>query len=71
MKYFKKYFKAFSEKYKSTTLTSKTNSVFRLSIIPLVEHIKIVATANPYNSRDDAYFTKRYSALKLRNNFSY
>jgi len=36
-----------------------------------VEHIKIVATANPFNKENDEYFTKRYSALKLRNNFSY
>ena len=71
MKYYKKYFKPFSEKYKSETLSSETKSVFRLSIIPLVEHIKIVATANPFNIDDNEYFNKRYSALKLRNNFSY
>ena len=71
VKYYKKYFKPFSDTYKSETLSNGTKSVFRLSIIPLVEHIKIVATANPFNSDDDDYFTKRYSALKLRNNFSY
>ncbi len=71
MKYYKKYFKPFSDTYKSEALSNGTKSVFRLSIIPLVEHIKIVATANPFNKDDDKYFTKRYSALKLRNNFSY
>ncbi len=71
MKYYKKYFKPFSERYKSETLSSENQSVFRLSIIPLVEHIKIVATANPFNRDDDAYFTKRYSTLKLRNKFNY
>ena len=71
MKYYKKYFKPFSEKYKSETLSNGTQSVFRLSIIPLVEHIKIRAIANPFNQEDDAYFTQRYSTLKLRNKFSY
>ena len=71
IKYYKKYFKPFSDTYKSETLSNGIKSVFRLSIIPLVEHIKIVATANPFNKDDDKYFTKRYSALKLRNNFSY
>jgi RNA-directed DNA polymerase len=71
MKYYKKYFKPFSDTYKSETLSRGIKSVFRLSIIPLVEHIKIVATANPFNKENDEYFTKRYSALKLRNNFSY
>ena len=71
MKYYKKYFKPFSDTYKSETLSNGKKSVFRLSIIPLVEHIKIIATANPFNKDDDAYFTKRYSTLKLRNTFSY
>jgi RNA-directed DNA polymerase len=71
MKQYKKYFKPFSDIYKSETLSNGKKSVFRLSIIPLVEHIKIVATANPFNKEDDEYFTKRYSTLKLRNNFSY
>lgn len=71
MKYIKKYFKPFSQTYKSETLSNGTKNVFRLSVIPLVEHIKIVATANPFNRDDDAYFTKRYSTLKLRNKFSY
>ena len=71
MKYYKKYFKPFSDTYKSETLSNGTKSVFRLSVIPLVEHIKIVATANPFNRDDDEYFTKRYSTLKLRNKFSY
>jgi len=71
MKYYKKYFKPFSDTYKSETLSNGIKFVFKLSIIPLVEHIKIVATANPFNKEDDEYFTKRYSALKLRNNFSY
>jgi len=71
MKYYKKYFKPFSKRYKSETLSSENQSVFRLSIIPLVEHIKIRAIANPFNKEDDAYFTKRYSTLKLRNTFSY
>jgi hypothetical protein len=38
---------------------------FRLSVIPLIEHIKIVATANPFNRDDDKYFTKRYITLKF------
>ena len=71
MKYYKKYFKPFSDKYKSETLSNGTKNVFRLSVIPLVEHIKIVAKANPFNRDDDEYFTKRYSTLKLRNTFSY
>lgn len=71
IKYYKRYFKPISDTYKSETLSNGKKFVFRLSIIPLVEHIKIVATANPFNKDDDAYFTKRYSALKLRNNFSY
>jgi len=73
IKYCKKYFKPFSDTYKSETLTLQngTKRVFRLSIIPLIEHIKIVATANPFNRDDDEYFTKRYSTLKLRNKFSY
>ena len=67
------YFKPFSETYTSETLTllNGAKRVFRLSIIPLIEHIKIVATANPFNKNDDEYFTKRYSTLKLRNKFSY
>ena len=73
LKYYKKYFKPFSDTYKSETLTliNGAKRVFRLSIIPLIEHIKIVATANPFNRDDDEYFTKRYSTLKLRNKFSY
>ena len=71
MKYYKKYFKPFSDKYKSETLSDGTKNVFRLSVIPLIEHIKIVATANPFNKDDDLYFNKRYSTLKLRNKFSY
>jgi len=73
IKYYKKYFKPFFDTYKSKTLTLQngTKRVFRLSIIPLIEHIKIVATANPFNRDDDEYFTKRYTALKLRNKFSY
>lgn len=71
IKYYKRYFKPISDTYKSETLSNGKKFVFRLSIIPLVEHIKIIATANPFNKDDDAYFTKRYSALKLRNNFSY
>ena len=45
--------------------------MFRLSVIPLIEYIKIVASANPFNRDDDLYFTKRYSTSKLRNKFSY
>lgn len=71
MKSYKKYFKPFSDAYKSETLSNGKKFIFRLSTIPLVEHIKIVATANPFNKDDDKYFTKRYSALKLRNNFNY
>ena len=73
MKYCKKYFKPFSQTYKSETLSlpNGTKNVFRLSVIPLIEHIKIVATANPYNRDDDLYFAHRYSTLKLRNKFSY
>lgn len=71
MKYYKKYFRPFSDKYKSETLSNGTKNVFRLSVIPLIEHIKIVATANPFNSDDDLYFTKRYITSKLRNKFSY
>jgi hypothetical protein len=33
---------------------------------PLGEHIKIVATANPFNKDDDEYFNRRYSTLKLK-----
>ena len=71
MKYYKKYFKPFSDKYKSETLSNGTKNVLRLSVIPLVEHIKIVAKANPFNRDDDEYFNKRYYTLKLRNTFSY
>jgi len=71
MKYYKKYFRPFSDKYKTETLSDGTKNVFRLSVIPLIEHIKIVATANPFNRDDDLYFTKRYTTLKLRNKFSY
>ena len=73
MKYYRKYFRPFSDKYKSETLSMDDDSkkVFRLSVIPLVEHIKIIATANPFNKDDNEYFTKRYSTLKLRNKFSY
>ena len=71
MKYYKKYFKPFSDKYDSETLSNGTTNVFRLSAIPLIEHIKIVATANPFNRDDDLYFTKRYTSSKLRNKFSY
>ena len=72
-KYYKKYFKPFSDTYKSKTLTLQngTKRVFRLLIISLIEHIRIVATANLFNRDDDEYFTKRYSTLKLRNKFSY
>ena len=44
---------------------------FLSDVIPLIEHIKIVAKSNPFDSNDDDYFTKRYFTLKLRNNFSY
>jgi RNA-directed DNA polymerase len=70
-KYYKKYFKSISDKYESQTLSSGTKNVFRLSVIPLIQHTKIVATANPFNKDDDEYFIKRYISLKLRNNFSY
>lgn len=72
-KYYKKYFKPLSDTYKSETLTllNGTKNLFRLSVIPLIEHIKIVATANPYNRDDDLYFTNRYITSKLRNKFSY
>jgi len=72
-KYYKKYFRPFSETYKSETLSlpNGTKNVFRLSVMPLIEHIKIIATANPFNRDDDLYFTNRYSTLKLRNKFSY
>ncbi|MEA1892684.1 MAG: group II intron reverse transcriptase/maturase [Campylobacterota bacterium] len=71
MKYYKRYFKPFSDTYKSETLSDGIKNVFKLSVIPLVEHIKIIAKANPFNKDDDEYFTKRYSTLKLRNTFSY
>ena len=71
IKYCKRYFKPFSETYTSKTLSLGLKRVFILSIIPVLEHIKIVSTANPFNKDDDAYFTKRYSTLKLRNTFSY
>ena len=71
MKYYKKYFRPFSDKYQSETLSDGTKNVFRLSVIPLIEHIKIVAVANPFNRDDDLYFTKRYITSKLRNKFSY
>ena len=73
MKYCKRYFRPFSQTYKSETLSlsNGAKNVFRLSVIPLIEHIKIVATTNPYNRDDDLYFTHRYSTLKLRNKFSY
>ena len=70
MKYYKKYFKL-SPNYQSKTLSNGIKYVARLSALPLLEHIKIVATANPYNKDDDLYFTKRYFSLKLRNKFSY
>ena len=71
MKYYKKYFKPFSDTYKSEVLSNGIKKVFKLSVIPLIEHIKIVAKSNPFDSNDDDYFTKRYFTLKLRNNFSY
>ena len=71
MRYYKKYFRPFSDKYDSETLSDGTKNVFRLSVIPLIEHIKIVATANPFNRDDDLYFNKRYITSKLRNKFSY
>jgi RNA-directed DNA polymerase len=71
MKYYKKYFKSSSDTYKSETLSNGSKSVFRLSVIPLIQHTKIVSTANPFNRDDNEYFTKRYTSLKLRNNFSY
>jgi len=52
-------------------LYNGTKNVFRLSVIPIIEHIKIVATASPFNRDDNLYFTNRYSTLKLRNKFSY
>ena len=70
-KKYKKYFRPFSDKYKSETLSDGTKNVFRLSVIPLIEHIKIVAVANPFNRDDDLYFTKRYITSKLCNKFSY
>ena len=69
--YYKKYFKSSSDTYKSETLSNGSKSVFRLSVIPLIQHTKIVSTANPFNRDDNEYFTKRYTSLKLRNNFSY
>ena len=54
-----------------TTLSDGIKNVFRLSVIPLIEHIKIVAVANPFNRDDDLYFNKRYTTSKLRNKFSY
>ena len=71
IKYCKRYFKPFSETYTSKTLSIGQKRVFLLSIIPVLEHIKIVSTANPFNKDDDEYFTKRYFTLKLRNTFSY
>jgi RNA-directed DNA polymerase len=71
LKHLEKYFKPFSETHKSETLSTGTKSLFLLSVIPLLEHIKIVSTANPFNKDDDTYFTKRYIAAKLRNKFSY
>ena len=38
---------------KIVKMESGTKNVFRLSVIPLIEHIKIVATANPFNRDDD------------------
>ena len=70
MKYIKKYFKPLPG-YETKTLSNGTKYLFRLSVIPLVEHIKIIAAANPFNSDNNECFTKRYSVLKLRNNFSY
>jgi len=71
MKYCKKYFKPFSDKYDFETLSDGTKNVFRLSVIPLIEHIKIIAIANPFNSEDNLYFTNRYITSKFRNKFSY
>ena len=71
IKYYKKYFRPFSDRYQSESLSNGTKSLFRLSVIPLIEHVKIIATANPFNKDDDKYFTQRYITSKLRNNFSY
>ena len=71
MKHIQRYFKPFSDTYKSETLSTGTQSVFLLSVIPLLEHIKIISTANPFDKDDDIYFTKRYITAKLRNKFSY
>ena len=71
IKYYKKYFKPLSDTYNSKVLSTETNAVFMLSVIPIIEHIKIISTVNPFDKNDDLYFTKRYITSKIRNKFSY
>ena len=62
-KYIKRYFKTYPD-YSADSLSDGKNFVFRLSSIPIREHLKIKSEANPFDRNDDEYFLKRYLTLR-------
>ena len=52
------------------TLNDVDKSVFALTSIPLMKHIKIRAEANPFDKIYDDYFLQRWISLKTQS-FSY
>ncbi len=58
MKQYKRYFKQYPD-YKAYSLSDGKQFVFRISSIPLTEHIKIKNEANPFDKRFDEYFINR------------
>jgi len=65
IKYYHKYFKPFSN-YKQETLNDGKASVFALSSIAILRHIKIQSEANPFDKQYGLYFLKRWSKLNTR-----
>jgi RNA-directed DNA polymerase len=68
IKYYPKYFKKYPN-YGSDTLYANGKYLFRMSTIPIVEHIKVRADANPFDSKYDLYFTQRFFTLKKLTKF--
>jgi RNA-directed DNA polymerase len=44
----------------------RINKLFRMGYIPILRHVKVKSSCNPFNKGDEEYFRERYKELKVK-----
>jgi len=44
----------------------RINKLFRMGYIPILRHVKVKSSCNPFNKEDEEYFRERYKELKVK-----